>query len=59
VRLDCLGRGPFRREIPVFMGLEKLGFPWILSSETRLINNLRWIFVLKKILAPFVDFSTA
>jgi hypothetical protein len=24
--------------------LEKLGFPWILSSESRLINGLRGIF---------------
>jgi hypothetical protein len=27
--------------------LEKLGFPWILSSETRLINGLRGIFAEK------------
>jgi hypothetical protein len=25
-------------------GLEKLGFPWILSSESRLINGLRGMF---------------
>ena len=36
--------GPFRCENPRFWGLEKLGFPWILSSKTRLINGLNEIF---------------
>ena len=31
--LDSLGRSPFRCENPRQRGLEKLGFPWILSSE--------------------------
>jgi hypothetical protein len=34
-------------------GLEKLGFPWILSSETSLINRLHGIFVGKKFVRPF------
>jgi hypothetical protein len=38
-----LGRWRFDRENPRFWGLEKLEFPWILSSESRLINGLRWI----------------
>jgi hypothetical protein len=36
--------GPFGGENPSFWGLEKLGFPWILSSESSLFNGLRWIF---------------
>jgi hypothetical protein len=39
--LDCLGARPFRIENPCFWLLDSLGFPWILSSETRLINGLR------------------
>jgi hypothetical protein len=48
-----LGRWRFDRENPRFWGLEKLGFPWILSSESRLINGLRWIFAGEKFLSPF------
>jgi hypothetical protein len=33
--------------------LEKLGFPWILSSESRLINGLRGIFVGRNFARPF------
>jgi hypothetical protein len=40
-RLDFLGRPPFRRESPLAGGLDFLGFPWILSSESRLFNGLR------------------
>jgi hypothetical protein len=36
--------GPFRCENPRFWGLEKLGFPWIFSTESRLINGLHEIF---------------
>jgi hypothetical protein len=39
--LGFLGRWPFRCEAPRFWGLDFLGFPWILSSESRLINGLR------------------
>ena len=42
--LGFLGTSPFRCENPRFWGLEKLGFPWILSSESRLINGLHEIF---------------
>jgi len=33
--------------------LDFLGFPWILSSESRLIKGLRWIFAEKFFLAAF------
>src|ERR1700679_4284863 len=39
--LGFLGTSLFRCENPRFWGLEKLGFPWILSSESRLFNSLR------------------
>jgi hypothetical protein len=38
--LGFLGAWPVRRENPVYRLLDFLGFPWILSSETRLINGL-------------------
>jgi hypothetical protein len=38
--LDCLGAPPVRRESPVYRLLDLLGFTWILSSESRLINGL-------------------
>src|SRR5258708_2165032 len=44
LNLGFLGRWPFRNEFPYFRGFDFLGFPWILSSESRLINGLRWIF---------------
>jgi hypothetical protein len=34
-------------------GLDFLGFPWILSSESRLFNGLRGIFREEKFIAPF------
>jgi hypothetical protein len=34
-------------------GLDFLGFPWILSSESRRFNGLRGIFGGRKFLAPF------
>jgi hypothetical protein len=37
--LGFLGASPFGGENPSFWGLEKLGFPWILSCESRLING--------------------
>ena len=50
--LGFLGASPFGGENPSFWGLEKLGFPWILSSETRLINGLRGIFGEKFFVTP-------
>jgi hypothetical protein len=41
--LGFLGPWLFRFENPRFRGLDFLGFPWILSSESRLINGLRGI----------------
>ncbi len=41
----------FRCENPRFWGLEKLGFPWILSSESRLINGLHAILRKRFLLA--------
>src|SRR4029077_7334414 len=34
---------PFRYEAPRSRGLDFLGFPWILSSESRLFNGLHGI----------------
>jgi hypothetical protein len=39
--LGFLEISPFCCEKPRFCGFEKLGFPWILSSESRLINGLQ------------------
>src|ERR1700722_20067750 len=50
--LGFLGTSPFRCENPRFCGLEKLGFPWILSSESRFINGLHDIFSERFFLAP-------
>ena len=47
VSLGCLGAWPFRSEFPCFSVLDFLGFPWILSSESRLINGLHGIFAEK------------
>jgi hypothetical protein len=38
--LGFLGVWPFGREGPRGGGLDSLGFPWILSSESRLFNGL-------------------
>ena len=42
--LDCLGGPSSGGERGQIRGLEKFGFPWILSSESRLFNGLRAIF---------------
>jgi hypothetical protein len=42
--LGFLGTSPFPYENPWFWGLDFLGFPWILSSETININGLHEIF---------------
>jgi hypothetical protein len=39
--------------------LEKLGFPWILSSESSLFNGLRGIFCEEKFLSPFAAAAAA
>ena len=41
IRLDFLGAWPFRCENARQGMLDFLGFPWILSSESRLFNGLR------------------
>jgi hypothetical protein len=41
--LGFLGPWPFCRQNPNLWLLDSLGFPWILSSESRLINGLRGI----------------
>jgi hypothetical protein len=43
--LGFLGDSLFRCQNPRIWGLEKLGFPWILSCETSLINGLRGYFL--------------
>ena len=47
--MDFLGALPIRCETPQFWLLDFLGFPWILSSETRLFKGLHGIFLRKKI----------
>jgi hypothetical protein len=47
VSLGFLGASRSRRETPIhrdWISLDFLGFPWILSSESRLINGLRGSF---------------
>jgi hypothetical protein len=51
--LDCLEPSLFRCQTPDFWGLEKLGFPWILSSEYNDINELQWIFAERNFARPF------
>jgi hypothetical protein len=51
IRLDFLGPWPLRREDPHSWLLDYLGFPWILSSESRLINGLRGLKRAKVFLA--------
>jgi hypothetical protein len=51
--LDFLGPWPFCSESPCFLVLDFLGFPWNLSSETRLINGLWGIFAEKFFLAVY------
>jgi hypothetical protein len=41
IRLGFLGSWPFRCEGPRSGALDFLGFPWILSFESRLFNGLR------------------
>jgi hypothetical protein len=41
MHLGFLGWCPFRCEGPRLWALDFLGFPWILSSESRLFNGLR------------------
>src|SRR5579863_8882526 len=41
--LGCLGPWPFGGENLDSPLLDFLGFPWILSSRSKLINGLRWI----------------
>jgi hypothetical protein len=52
-RLDFLGSWPIGRESPCLWALEKLGFPWILSSESSLFNGLRGIFAGINFSRPF------
>jgi hypothetical protein len=52
-RLDFLGSWPIRRESPCLWALEKLGFPWILSSESSLFNGLSGIFAGINFSRPF------
>jgi hypothetical protein len=44
---------PFGRKNPYSPLLDFLGFPWILSSESRLINGLHGIFADRILLALF------
>jgi hypothetical protein len=51
--LDFLWSGAFWCENPRLCRLDFLGFPWILSSESRLINGLRGILREKFFLSLF------
>ncbi|HEY5207278.1 MAG TPA: hypothetical protein VIJ63_22160, partial [Roseiarcus sp.] len=51
--LGFLGASPFRCKNPRFWLLDFLGFPWILSSESRLINGLRGVNGEEKFRAGF------
>jgi hypothetical protein len=51
--LVFLGPAPFADENQGFWLLDFLGFPWILSSETRLINGLRGVNRAKVFLVLF------
>jgi hypothetical protein len=53
IDLDFLGPSRFCPGKPRKQGLDFLGFPWILSSESRLFNGLRGIFGGRKFLALF------
>jgi hypothetical protein len=47
------GNGAFPLRKPRFGLLDSLGFPWILSSESRLFNGLRVIFAVRVFSALF------
>jgi hypothetical protein len=54
--LGFLGAGRFAAKTPDYVGwisLDFLGFPWILSSESRLFNGLRGIKRGSFFFAPF------
>jgi hypothetical protein len=51
--LDFLGARPFSCENARQGLLDFLGFPWILSSESRLFNGLPGIFADRNFLRPF------
>jgi hypothetical protein len=53
VDLGFLDSGRFGAEKPRFRLLDFLGIPWILSSEMRLINGLRWILREKFFASPY------
>jgi hypothetical protein len=57
--LGFLGWWPFRCENPRWDVLDFLGFPWILSSESRLFNGLRGIKQGKYFQALLVAFKAA
>jgi hypothetical protein len=50
--LDFLGRTQFKGWMGQNKGLEKLGFPWILSCETSFFNGLHGIFAGKNFSRP-------
>jgi hypothetical protein len=57
--LGFLGEWSFRRENPRLSRLDLFGFPWILSSESRLINTLRGKSVENIFARLFLDVSRA
>ena len=62
IRLGFLGLWRFRCERPLhepWIVLDCLGFPWILSSESRLFNGLRGLKRGKFFLSPFPGVRSA
>jgi hypothetical protein len=57
--LGFLGAWLFRFANPRFRGLEKLGFPWILSCESRLINGLQGIYSVRNFRGVFAPWAFA
>jgi hypothetical protein len=55
--LGFLGPDLLGRENPRFWRLEKLGFPWILSSESSVFNELQGIFTRKNFALPFTPWG--
>jgi hypothetical protein len=58
-RLGFLGSRLFCRETPRLCLLDFLGFPWILSSESRLFNGLRGFLPDENFSRPFAAGAAA
>jgi hypothetical protein len=59
IRLGFLGSGPFGHENPCLWRLEKLGFPWTLSSELSFFNGLHGILAKRNFSRPLAATAAA